>query len=177
MSRTRDELVEHLTPPPGITMPPYPAQRDRFYRYSLLGITLSITWEGLSTLTHEPALIFWAQGAVSLTILSASATFLVWLKSWRNLVRALAIAGFLLWPFVPLAGWAASLASAAIMAAKETHCFRFPAGRVIPWYSLLFGVAMIAHVPHVALGIGWLGLAGLWSWLTRGRFRLPLFEV
>ncbi|MCY0877878.1 MAG: hypothetical protein OWU84_02905 [Firmicutes bacterium] len=177
MSNTRQELIEHLTPPPGIVMPPYPAARDRLYRYSLVAIALCAAAEGMALITGRVGWARGIEGAFALSVLWASATFLVWLKTWRHLVRALGVGGFLLWPFWAIGGWALSLAASAIMAAKETHCFHFHAGRVIPWYSLALGLAMLAQAPQIALGIGWVALAWLWGWLAWGRSQLPLFEV
>lgn len=177
MRLTREQVVEHLTPPPGIVMPPYPARRDRLYRLTLAAIALGSAAEGAAVLSHIPGAAFFAQGWITAAILAASLTFLVWLKNWRYLVRGLALLGFVLWPLSSIVSWGFSLAAAAIMAAKETHCFHFPAGRILPWYSLALGVLLLFWSNHIAQGLGWLGLAFLWGWLVWDRSKLPLFEI
>lgn len=158
-------------------MPPYPAKRDKVYRWSLILLVVGLTGEALGQFMESRPLEFWMQGWLSVAIVVAGWTFLVWLKEWRWMVRALVVAGLLVWPFWALGGWALSLAATAIMAAKETHCFHFWAGRIIPWYSLALGVGLIIQLPHLMLGLVWLGLAALWLSLVVGRSRLPLFEV
>ncbi len=174
---SREELVQHLTPPPGITMPPYPAKRDKIYRLSLILLGIGVAAEGISGIAGLVGAQFWIQGGISVVLIVSGWTFLVWLKQWRWTVRMMVVLGFILWPFWPLGAWALSLAASAIMAAKETHCFHFWAGRVIPWYTLALGVFFIAHLSHPYLGIVWLGLAALWISLAAGRSKLPLFEV
>ncbi|NMP24015.1 hypothetical protein [Sulfobacillus harzensis] len=176
-SWTRDQMIEHLTPPPGIAMPPYPHRQDQIYRWSLLATTAGLAIEGVGWLLSDPLLRQIGQGWTSLALAVAGWTFLVWLRSWRFGVRTLSTLGLVFWLASPLIGWAFSLASLAIMAAKETHCFHFPAGRVIPWYALALGLAMIARLNPFIIGIGWLGLTGLGSWLVWGRWHLPLFEI
>ncbi len=178
MRWTREQVVEHLSPPPGISMPPYPRARDQMYRMTLAALALGLSGEAVGVLSGRAWLATVAHGFIAAAVLAASLTFLVWLSNWRHTVRALAALGLILWLFWPIAGWAASLGAASIMAAKETHCFHFPAGRVIPWYSLALGIALIfghAH-PHV-IGVGWAVLALLWWWLALDRRRLPLFEI
>ncbi|SMC07582.1 hypothetical protein SAMN00768000_3457 [Sulfobacillus thermosulfidooxidans DSM 9293] len=174
---SREELVQHLTPPPGITMPPYPAKRDKIYRLALVMLVLGLLGEAIASLIHSHSLQFWMQGWISASLIVAGWTFLVWLKQWRWVVRSLVILGLVLWPLWPLGGWALSLAGSAIMAAKETHCFHFWAGKVIPWYSVTLGILLILHVTEPYLGLAWLGLAALWLSLVLGRAKLPLFEV
>jgi hypothetical protein len=177
MQWTREQVVQHLTPPPGIVMPPYPKERDRLYRTTLVAITLGFFATALFTYLKWPRAVDIAHGWVALSVFGASLSFLVWISSWRHLVRALAVLGILLWPWWSLGSWAALLASTAIMAAKETHCFHFGAGKILPWYSLALGFALIAPVPLKILAVGWLALAGLWGWLAWARHRLPLFEI
>ena len=177
MQLSREQVVEHLKPPPGITMPPYPRQRDKLYRWSLRVIALGLTGEGAATLLSNHTLVYGAQGWTALGVVMASLSFLVWLTSWRYLVRTLAGLGLVIWPLWHLGGWAFSLAATAIMAAKETHCFHFPAGKIIPWYSLFFGMALLSPLPSDVIGAGWLILAVLWWWLAWDRSHLPLFEI
>lgn len=114
---------------------------------------------------------------IAVSTVVASYSFLVWLRNWRFLVRSLAILGLLLSPILPLASLATSVSSSAIMAAKETHCFHFLAGKIIPWYSLALGISLITTTNAFIHGIGWLILAGLWGWLVWARWQLPLFEL
>jgi hypothetical protein len=174
---TREEVVQHLTPPPGITMPPYPAKRDKIYRLSLVLMGTGLIFEGISGMARLASIQFWIQGAISAVLIVSGWTFLVWLKQWRWTVRTMVVLGFVLWPVWPLGGWALSLAAGAIMAAKETHCFHFWAGRVIPWYTLILGVLLIIHLSEPFMGVAWLGLAALWISLAAGRSKLPLFEI
>lgn len=176
-SWSKDELIQHLKPPPGISMPPYPAARDRFYRWTLAFSAVGLIGEGIATLFAAPRIMDLFQGWISVSFLLAGWTFLVWLTSWRSVVRGLAAAGLVVWPFWSLGGWALTLSSSAIMAAKETHCFHFWAGRIIPWMSLAFGFSMIATSNRWVIGIGWLMLGFLWTNLVLGRWRLPLFEI
>ncbi|AUW94443.1 MAG: hypothetical protein OWR62_08085 [Sulfobacillus thermotolerans] len=174
---SREELIKHLTPPPGIIMPPYPAKRDKVYRMSLGWTALAMVAAAVATLMRAEQAMFWIQGLVSAGLAVAGWTFLVWLKQWRWIVRSLVVLGLVLWPFWSLGAWALTIAGSAIMAAKETHCFHFWAGRVIPWYSVLFGAGMVFGAPWWLMGLLWLGLAFLWLSLVRGRWTLPLFEV
>lgn len=175
-SITRQELVEHLTPPPGIQMPPYPRSRDRVYRWALAGVALGFYAEAAGDgLGHIFRMA--AQGWTALALVVAGWTFLVWLRPWRYAVRAMVLAGLAFWPFDATLAWALSVGAAAIMAAKETHCFHFPAGKLIPWYALALGLAIVLGAPRLIQGAGWLGLAILWTWLVYGRWQLPLFEI
>jgi hypothetical protein len=63
------------------------------------------------------------------------------------------------------------------MAAKETHCFHFQAGKIIPWYTLGLGCLVLAGLMPAVLGVFWLGLSALWGWLLVGRLKLPLFVI
>lgn len=177
MRWTREQVVEHLTPPPGISMPPYPKERDRLYRVTLMALTLGFLAQALFTYFTGSLGLIVIHGWIAFSMLVASFSFLVWLSSWRNLVRALALFGVLLWPWWTLGSWAAILAGTAIMAAKETHCFHFSAGKILPWYSLALGIALIPPIPHKIMAVGWLVLAGLWGWLSWARQQLPLFEI
>ncbi len=158
-------------------MPPYPKERDQLYRWTLRSIALGLSCEGVALLLHNHALAYAAQGWTALSVVVASLSFLVWLSSWRTMVRALAVIGLVVWPWWQLGGWAGSLAATAIMAAKETHCFHFPAGKIVPWYSLGLGVALLTPLPSPVIAAGWIGLALLWWWMAWDRSRLPLFEV
>lgn len=177
MAWTKEQVVRHLTPPPGIVMPPYPKERDRLYRLALYAVALGLFGEAAGVLSASAPLDFAAQGFTAAIAVLASVTFLVWLGSWRWTVRVLAALGLVLWPLWPLGGWAAALAALAIMAAKETHCFHFPAGRLIPWASLLWGILLVVLPPARYEGFGWLAIAALWLWLAWDRSRLPLFEI
>lgn len=177
MPMSRDELIQHLTPPPGISMPPYPAVRDRIYRWSLLATALSMVgvsvaeWGGLSHL------LWITEGCLALSIVVAGWTFLVWLRSWRYAVRILVILGAVLWPWWPLIGLAFTILASAIIAAKETHCFHFPTGRIIPWMSLVLGGVLVIHPNHLLRGLAWSVLTLLWVHLVYGRWHLPLFQI
>jgi hypothetical protein len=177
MAWTKEQVVRHLTPPDGIAMPPYPKERDRLYRWMLAACAAGLTIEAAAILAQSALLTVAAQGVTAAAVCAASVTFLVWLSSWRWIVRGLAAAGLIGWPLWHLGGWAATLAALSIMAAKETHCFHFPAGRLIPWASLAWGVALAVFPPGRWQAAGWLAVALLWWWLAWDRSRLPLFEV
>lgn len=178
MRWTREQVVEHLSPPPGISMPPYPKQRDQLYRWTLAALAVGISTEAAARLAGGELLAMGAQGWTAAAVTVASFSFLVWLTSWRRLVRILALLGMALWIVWPLGGWACTLGAASIMAAKESHCFHFPAGRIIPWYSLALGLALIGWgVRTAVLGWAWAGLAFLWWWMAWDRRTLPLFEI
>lgn len=172
-----DELIRHLTPPPGIRIAPYPARRDRIYRFSLLFTGIGLVGETIAAFFHQSLAMTVFQAWVSMGLVMAGWTFLVWLPSWRWLVRGLVTAGLLLWPLTSIGGWALSLAGAAIMAAKETHCFHFWAGRLIPWAVILLGVTLVIPPARVAAPFAWLILTVLWAFLLQGRWQLPLLEV
>ncbi len=177
MRITREQVIKHLTPPPGIKMPPYPARRDNQYRITLMAITVGVAGESVATLLRSPTAMYWSQAWTALAVVAASWTFLVWLKNWRYLVRVLAVVGLLLWPWWSIGSWAGILAAGAIMAAKETHCFHFPAGRILPWWSLALGIVMVIDPVPIIVAGGWMGLAILWGWLAWSRQQLPLFEI
>ncbi len=104
---------------------------------------------------------------------------MVWLSNWRWLVRSLVVIGAVI-AFIPhlaILSWAFTIAASAIMAAKETHCFHFWAGKVIPWYSLVLGIGVLIGLPAIIQGLLWLGLAALWAFLMAGRLKLPLFVI
>jgi hypothetical protein len=115
----------------------------------------------------------------SLALLVAGWTFLVWLPNWRWLVRALVLAGAVvaLFPSLSVLSWAFTLGASAIMAAKETHCFHFWSGRVIPWYALGVGLSLLVGLDRTVEGVLWIGMAGLWAALMTGRLKLPLFVI
>ncbi|MCY0880874.1 MAG: hypothetical protein OWS74_02675 [Firmicutes bacterium] len=175
---TREQIVQHLTPPDGIVMPPYPAARDKVYRTSLTVFNILLyVLAGINIGGFSKMVLLTGQWAAALALTVAAWTFLVWLSSWRWTVRLLALAGFILTPFVPVLGWAGMLSASGIMAAKETHCFHFWSGRVIPWVSLGLGIFILLPVPSAVRGVIWLGLALLWTALLKARARLPLFSV
>lgn len=178
MRVTRDEVIQHLTPPEGIVMAPYKAGWDRIYRWCLVSIAIGAGFNGIASLAGIAS--GWAHaidGWYAIANLSASLTFLVWLKSWRYLVRSLGVVGLILWPLWELGSLAATLLVSSIMASKETHCFHFPAGRIIPWWSLALGIAILLALPMMVLGIGWIILAILWGWLALERHQLPVFDI
>lgn len=177
MKPTKEEMVQHLTPPPGVKMPPYPKSRDQWYRWSLVGYALGLSLHALGLWMLSPTLTMAGHGIASLAAVIASITFLVWVARWHHIVRGLALAGLLLWLVWPLGAWGFTLASVAVMAAKEAHCFHFLPGRILPWWSL--ALALSLWVPglqliHAAL---WTVLAVLACWLAIDRRRLPLFEL
>lgn len=174
-----EALIQHLTPPPGIVMPRYPAGRDRIYRAALVGFTgfLGITAVGTGLTSMAIAAI--GHWGAALSLLVAGWTFLVWLSSWRWLVRGLVLGGVVvaIWPPATLGSWALILGASAVMAAKETHCFHFKAGKIIPGYTIVLGLLLLVGIPPILGGLVWLGLFGLWAWLLVGRLRLPLFVI
>ncbi len=160
-------------------MPHYPARLDRVYRSALLLFTVCIGLVAMSTVTSSEALVTLGHWGAAISLMVAGWTFLVWLPSWRWVVRGLVLGGLvtLMWPHAPLVSWALTLGASAIMAAKETHCFHFKAGKIIPWYTLGLGLFLLLGMPPVLVGLAWLGLFGLWAWLLTGRLRLPLFVI
>lgn len=177
MKPTDKELIQHLTPPPGIVMPAYAAIQDKIYRYSLGGFVVMLWLTGLADLFPLPLFSHWTHFGAVLGMGIATWTFLVWLKSWRWLVRGLGTFGIVAWIGSSTWSWGFSLAAGAIIAAKEEHCFHFWPGRVIPYWSLVQGGLLIGNAPGLVTGVGWLMLAGLWTLLLRGRFQLPLFVI
>lgn len=174
-----EQLVQHLTPPPGITMPRYPARRDRVYRGALVSFAAFLAVTGIGTELASPVVIVLAHWGAALSAVVAGWTFLVWLSSWRWVVRGLVVIGLGLsmWPVLSVPSWGFILLASAIMAAKETHCFHFKAGKIIPWYTLGLGCLVLAGLMPSVLGVFWLGLSALWGWLLVGRLKLPLFII
>lgn len=172
----REALIQHLTPPPGVKLPPYPAWRDKVYRWALATASFGLLVYGVGLLSRP---VFMSAGAavVAVATLVAAYMFLVWVVQFRWLVLALAILG------TGLLGWAAAwgmgflLAALSVMAAKETHCFHFPTGKVIPWLSLVIALSALFPTVSLATGVGYLVLAVMWALLVQRRFRLPLFEL
>ena len=158
-------------------MPRYPARMDQIYRMGLAVFVGSLLINAVAVAGGWHTLAVWGQGIGAFGMLWAGWTFLVWLRSWRWLVRALVVAGLLLWPVFPLGGWAATLMASAIMAAKENHCFHFWSGKYIPWVSLALGIVLALPAPGPVQAGLWIVLAWLWVPLLVGRFRLPLFVV
>ncbi|CAB1128516.1 conserved membrane protein of unknown function [Candidatus Hydrogenisulfobacillus filiaventi] len=181
----RAALIQHLTPPPGITMAPYPAWRDVAYRISLVLFLLGLVGMAVVDAARLNTAAVWMQGLVALAATGAGWFFLVWLSGWRWLVRSLATLGAAGWlgglaggvPALLVVGWAGTLAATSIMAAKEDHCFRLPTGKVVPWASLLLGIGILAGFPLRADAVLWAMIAALWAALLIRRFRLPLFEI
>jgi uncharacterized integral membrane protein len=158
-------------------MPPYPAWRDRVYRYSLAAATVALGALGAGRAGVGPSLAAWAGVLLAAATLAAGWSFLVWVAAVRRVVLALAVTGTVLLPVAPPWGTGVLLAALSVMAAKETHCFRFPAGRVIPWVSLVVALAGLIPAGAQASGVGLLVVAGLWATLVVQRWRLPLFEI
>lgn len=172
----REALIQHLTPPPGVTLPPYPAWRDKVYRWALAVATLGLLVYGVGLLTRPPLPLLGA-AVVALATLVAAYMFLVWVVQFRWLVLGLAILGAVLLIWAAAWGMGFLLASLSVMAAKETHCFHFPTGKVIPWLSLVIGLGGLFSAAALATGVGYLVLAVMWAMLVQKRFRLPLFEL
>ncbi|MDA8194565.1 MAG: hypothetical protein M0Z53_11310 [Thermaerobacter sp.] len=171
------KAVQHMKPPPGIVMPPYPARRDRIYRMALLAMAASFAIEAAGRLSGQAGMLEAGQWLSSLSVWVAAWSFLVWLREWRWLVRGLAAVGLLAMVWWPLGGWAGVLSASAVMAAKEHHCFHFVAARLIPWASVGVGLLLLAPIPNAAVGAGFGVLSALWVWLAVARQRLPLFSV
>ena len=175
----QEQLVQHLTPPPGVEMPPYPARRDLVYRWSLVAASLGVAAMGAALLSGLAVVTWVALAWLLASTLLAAWVFLVWVAAWRTVVLALTAAGVLASAALPGVGAARALAALSIMAAKEAHCFHYRTGKIIPWVSLaaaLAGLAPIVALRPVA-GLLYLAVAALWAPLLRGRFRLPLFQV
>ncbi len=174
---TPEQLLLHLTPPPGVKTRPYPPYLDQIYRVSLAVAVAALAVRGVGLLAAAPGLA--GAGAVGLSVatLVAAYTFLVWVERYRQLVLALAAVGTIL--VLVAAPWGVGflMAAGSIMAAKETHCFRFPTGRIIPWASLV--VALLGLWPPLRLlnGAGLLVVAALWAPLLWARFRMRLITV
>jgi hypothetical protein len=160
-----------VTPPPGVRARPYAVWRDAVYR---LGLAVATAGLILRAAGH-PTVGAWLAGTGALL---AAWMFFVWVPVWRTLVIGLAAAGFPLWGvgWVPWA-FGSWMAAMSVMAAKETHCFHFPAGRFIPWVSLVVGVAALFPVPPVELRVGEGVVASLWVWLAADRWRLPWLRL
>ncbi len=174
---SRQRLIEHLTPPAGASVPPYPAARDVVYRTSLWTLSGSLLALTAAMVISSRGLAEAAAAGGTLANLVAAWTFLVWMPSWRWTVRGLAWVGLMGWAFsLPLFLWGGVLAASAVMAAKEYHCFKFWPGRWIPWVSAITGVAWLARLGiAVIVCFGVLGM--LWALLLWQRSKLPLFAV
>lgn len=177
MKPTKKEMVQHLTPPPGVKMPPYPKTRDQWYRWSLVFYALGVSLHALGLLMSSQPLAVAGQGIAALAVVSASVTFLVWIARWHHIVRGLALIGLLLWIVWPVGAWDFTLASAAIMAAKEAHCFHFWPGRILPWWSLALALSLWIPGLRFIHAAFWVVLSLLAWWLAMDRRRLPLFEL
>jgi hypothetical protein len=174
---TPEELTMHLTPPPGVKVRRYPPWQDQVYRVSLAVAAGALALRG-------GALVFRAEtvavaGAVLLaaSTLVASYTFLVWIDRYRQLVMALAVLGTVLLVVAMPWGVGFLMAAGSVMAAKETHCFRFPTGRIIPWVAL--AAALTGLVPALGRvnGVGLVVVAALWVPLLWSRFHMRLITV
>ncbi|MBX5466329.1 MAG: hypothetical protein K6U14_02375 [Firmicutes bacterium] len=170
------ERIQHLQPPPGVRMPRYPARWDLVYRWSLVAFVVGLTACAVATAVEAPA-VHWWQGWSAVAMAVAGWTFLVWVPTWRWLVRGLVTIGAVLWWWWPLGGWAATLAASAIVAGKEYHCFRFWSGRYIPWVSLINGLGLVFGIPTHIQAVLWVAVAWLWVPLLVARWQLPLFEL
>lgn len=144
-----------------------------------MGFTAFLVMTGVGVELALPLVIVLAHWGAAFSALVAGWTFLVWLASWRWVVRGLVGMGLVLaiWPVLSVPSWGLVLLASAIMAAKETHCFHFRAGKIIPWYTLGLGCLVLAGTTPLVLGLLWLGLGGLWAWLLVGRLKLPLFII
>lgn len=174
---TREQVIQHLTPPAGIRMAPYPAWRDRIYRGALLSIGITLLMAAAGQSIRDPQYVHAAHWLTAVSVTVAALFFLVWLSRWRYAVWGLAIFGLLATPFQETASWALTLAAGSVMAAKETHCFHFMAGRIIPWWSLATGLAWLMVPQAWVMTIFWAVLGGLWIWLALARFSLPVFDI
>ncbi len=182
----QEQLVQHLTPPNGVEMPPYPAERDRVYRWALVAAAAGLAGFGVGLVLGVPPVAWVSLGWLLAATLTASYVFLVWVAQWRTGVLGLSVAAVAASAWMPGVAVALTLAALSIMAAKEAHCFHYPTGRYLPWASmvtaivtLLAGGVLGVGVPALTIPAGLLFLlvAGLWVPLLRGRFKLPLFAV
>ena len=169
--------IEHLIPPPGTVISPYPAWRDRVYRGALWTLALAFLLLAGAILGHSGVLAEASVAVGAVSDLAAALTFLVWVARWRWLVQGFAFVALLGWVFgVAFFLWGGMLAASAIMAYKEYHCFHFWTGRFLPWVSVasflawLFGKSIPMALLCLALAGGWMAL--LWE-----RSKLPLFQV
>ncbi len=174
---TREQIIQHLTPPAGIRMAPYPAWRDRIYRGALLSIGVTMLMVALGQAIRNPEYVAAAHGLTAISVAVAAVFFLVWLARWRYAVWGLAIAGLLATPFQETAAWACTLAAGSVMAAKETHCFHFLAGRIIPGWSVATGLVWLVVPQSWIMAAFWAVLGTLWIWLALARFSLPVFDI
>ena len=172
-----DELVMHLKPPPGIRPRPYPPWRDQVYRVSLTVMAVALLFRATAGFLGAGGLGVVSLGLLAASTLSAAYFFLVWIERFRWLVLALSVAGVAALPVSGVLAVGLFLAASSVMAAKETHCFHFVTGRLIPWVSLV--VALAGFVPALGLvyaaGLGVVGL--LWLPLLWARFRMRLLSV
>jgi hypothetical protein len=172
-----DELVMHLKPPPGIQARPYPPWRDQVYRVSLTVMAGALLLHAAASFGDVGLLGAGSVGLLAAATLSAAYFFLVWIERFRWLVLALSVAGVAALLVSAALGVGLLLAASSVMAAKETHCFHFVTGRVIPWVSL--AAALAGFVPGLgdlyAAGLGVVGL--LWVPLLWSRFRMRLLSV
>jgi len=182
----REQLIQHLTPPAGVEMPPYPAQRDRVYRWALVAAAAGQAGFGVGIGLGLAAVAWVSLAWLLAATLVAAYVFLVWIPQWRTAVLGLSVAALVAATWLPGVSMGLLLAALSIMAAKEAHCFHYPTGRYLPWVSLVTAIVLLlqggvltVRVPALAIpaGLLFLGVAALWVPLLRGRFRLPLFQV
>ncbi len=167
-------------------MPPYPAERDRVYRWALVGAAAGLAGFGVGLMFGASPVAWVSLAWLLASTLTASYVFLVWVAQWRTGVLGLSVAALAAASWMPGVAVALLLAALSIMAAKEAHCFHYATGRYLPWVSLVTAVATLLaggflhlRVPALTVpaGLLFLGVAGLWVPLLRGRFKLPLFAV
>ncbi len=182
----QEQLVQHLTPPQGVEMPPYPAERDRVYRWALVAAAAGLAGFGVGLVLGVPPVAWVSLGWLLAATLTASYVFLVWVAQWRTGVLGLSVAAVAAGGWMPGVAAALTLAALSIMAAKEAHCFHYPTGRYLPWASLVTAIVTLlaggvlglrVSALTVPAGLLFLLVAGLWVPLLRGRFKLPLFAV
>lgn len=177
MADRSETLIEHLKPPAGITMTPYPASHDLWYRRGLWAYAIALVGIAAAMSLGHHRLTDVLLTLAALANLMAAWMFLVWMPLWRWIVRGLAVLAIVgVGIQDPLWIWVGILAATAVMAQKEYHCFKFGTGPYIPWVSLAAGLASQLRVDWIA-AILLLGLAGCWFSLLWQRAALPLFQI
>ncbi|MGC8488992.1 MAG: hypothetical protein ACP5QO_12380 [Clostridia bacterium] len=172
-----EDLVLHLTPPPGVTPKPYPPWRDQVYRVALTVAAGALILRGAALAAGAPTLVTADLALLAASTLSAAYFFLVWIERYRTLVIGVAVLGSLVLIGSAALGVGLLMAASSIMAAKETHCFRFPTGRVIPWASLVVALAGLVPGLHTAYAAGLAAVGLLWAPLLWSRFKMRLLAV
>jgi len=172
-----DEVALHLVPPPGVTPNPYPPWRDQVYRIALAAMTGALLLRGAALEAGWRDLLLPDVGILAAATLAASYFFLVWVEGWRWLVLGVSAAGIVSLPLSVDFGIGLLMAAASVMAAKETHCFHFPSGRLIPWVSLAAAPLGLFPPLRPLYGAGLLVVGLLWVPLLYARFRMRLLSV